>query len=123
MGEKVKLFIDESGMVCRDGLPGNIELDECEIIEQIEASTEDLHSLLRYDSEELRRADSEKMKRFTTTLNAVSGEAIPFERVRSALRAGFEKYFSGSWVAAGLTSAEKKLRDDILESSASPVIF
>ncbi len=91
----------------------------------IEASTEDFHSFLRFDSEEARLADSEKMKRFTTTLNAVCGEPVSFKRARSALRVGFETCFAGNWAAEGLTPAEKKLRDRNLESagSASPAIF
>ena len=91
----------------------------------IAASTWDFHSFLRYDNEEARLADSEKMKRFTTTLNAVCGESVSFERARSALRAGFETCFAGNWAAGGLTSAEKNHRDRILESadSATPAIF
>jgi len=91
----------------------------------IAASAGDIHSILRYDSPADRAADIEKMKMFTTTLNAVCGQPISFERVRSALRAGFEKCFAGNWIAEGLTRAEKNHRDSLLESavSASPAIF
>ncbi len=43
--EKVELYMNDSGMICRDGLPGDIELDEREIMEQINVRDAEVEQL------------------------------------------------------------------------------